>query len=693
MLSRAKRALTACGLATDGNLSLPFKKIVIANRGEIACRVIRTCKELGVKTVAVYSDADAAAMHTRMADESWRIGPPPAAESYLLGDKIINIAKNSGAEAIHPGYGFLSENVHFAEKCAQAGIVFIGPPVQAIRDMGSKSASKNIMEAAGVPCVPGYHGEEQSLSRLNMEADRIGYPVMIKAVLGGGGKGMRICENHDEFEQRLSEAKGEAMSSFADDVVLLERYIKRSRHIEFQIFGDHHGSAVHLFERDCSVQRRNQKVLEEAPAFGMTSELRQKMGKSAVDAAKAVGYVGAGTVEFIVDADTGEYFFMEMNTRLQVEHPVTEMVMGQDLVEWQLHVAKGNPLPLDQGQIGSNGYAIEARIYAENPSEGFLPSIGRLDFLRTPKFGSDTGVRVETGIEEGDEVSVFYDPMIAKLVTWGPSRDAALKKMTNSLEEFLIVGPETNVDFLRKAVHHKDFASGNFNTSFIPENEGELLKESVSLGPTELATAALYLSLLEVQKYITKGTPWASPGFRINHLYTQSVPIDLRDDVRVEVRVTHLRNGSFHVQVPSVEGRFESTTFTLGPCILEEVGKTGHSMTLSGDITNKIIAVSLANSVSLFFSEGKLTLRKATQIKLGSGAETENETVAPMPGKIVEVVVTVGQTVKKGDLLLTMEAMKMRHSVKAGKDGTVDSIAAVGDFVEAGQVCAVVKES
>ena len=486
---------TACGLYVDRSLPSNFNKILIANRGEIACRVIRTARELNVKTVAVYSEADANSMHVQMADEAYCIGPAAAAESYLKGDKILEVAKLSGAQAIHPGYGFLSENEFFARDCQKAGIEFIGPPVDAIHNMGSKSASKEIMLASNVPCVPGYHGEDQSLEKLTSEAKQIGFPLMIKAVLGGGGKGMRIVFEEKDFKNALDSCKRESKSSFNDDRVLLERYIQRPRHIEFQVFADKFGNAVHVLERDCSVQRRHQKVLEEAPAPGMSKELRDKMGKSAVDAARAVGYVGAGTVEFIFDAETDEYFFMEMNTRLQVEHCVSEMVAKRDLVQWQLHVAAGHPLPVSQQEIedGMSGHALEARIYAENPENDFLPCTGKILHLRPPSLGnspSTVNVRVETGVREGDEVSVFYDPMISKLVVWGSDRAHALKMMSDALSKYEIVGLPTNIPFLKRAVNHPEFAKGQVETGFIADHFNELIPGKTKVPSHVLAIAA-----------------------------------------------------------------------------------------------------------------------------------------------------------------------------------------------------------
>ncbi len=467
-----------------------FDKILIANRGEIACRVARTARRMGIRTVAVYSDADADALHVAACDEARRLGPPPPRESYLVGDAIIAMARACGAQAIHPGYGFLSENENFATACAAAGIVFIGPPPAAIAAMGSKSAAKRIMGAAGVPLVPGYHGDDQDPELLAREAANIGYPVLIKATAGGGGKGMKIADRAEEFATALASARREALASFGDDRVLIEKYLTAPRHIEMQVFADTHGNAIHLFERDCSVQRRHQKVLEEAPAPGMKPEQRRAMGAAAVAAAKAIGYVGAGTVEFIAAdsfARDGAFYFMEMNTRLQVEHPVTELITGTDLVEWQLRVAAGELLPRKQDELAIDGHAIEARIYAEDPERGFLPSIGTLAHLRSPV--EDAAVRVDTGVRAGDEISPFYDPMIAKLIVHGENRAAALRRLVDALTEFEIVGVATNVAFLRRVAAHQAFASGNVDTGLIARHHAALFPAAAP-APREAVLAA-----------------------------------------------------------------------------------------------------------------------------------------------------------------------------------------------------------
>ncbi|NJD34995.1 MAG: acetyl-CoA carboxylase biotin carboxylase subunit, partial [Betaproteobacteria bacterium] len=502
-----------------------FTKILIANRGEIACRVIKTARRMGIRTVAVYSEADAGARHVRLADEAVCIGAPPPRESYLVVDKIIAAALTTGAQAVHPGYGFLSENEEFAEACAANGIVFIGPPVTAIRAMGSKSEAKKLMEKAGVPLTPGYHGDNQEPALLWEEADKIGYPVLIKAAAGGGGKGMRAVAASGDFLEALSSCKREAASSFGDQHVLIEKYLQRPRHIEIQVFGDSHGNCVYLFERDCSVQRRHQKVLEEAPAPGMTAERRAAMGKAAVDAARAVGYVGAGTVEFIVNQD-GTFYFMEMNTRLQVEHPVTEMITGLDLVEWQLKVGAGETLPLRQEQLVIRGHALEARIYAEDPDKGFLPSIGRLIHLAPP--AETLNVRVDTGVEQDDEISPHYDPMIAKLIVWDGSdtnaRERALARMLQALADYRVVGVSNNIGFLSRLIACPAFAQADLDTGLIERERAFLFPES-SEPPAEAWLVAALAELIRDQQYAAADavasrdpfSPWhARDGWRMN---------------------------------------------------------------------------------------------------------------------------------------------------------------------------------
>ena len=489
-----------------------FNKILIANRGEIACRIIKTAKQMGVLTVAVYSDADKDSLHVHMADEAVYIGPSPSRESYLLGDKVIAAAKQTGAQAIHPGYGFLSENADFCRNCAAENITFIGPPVAAIEAMGSKSAAKNIMEKAEVPLVPGYHGEDQSRDIIKKAADDMGYPVLLKATAGGGGKGMRQVWSEAEFDEGLEAAKRESMSSFGDDTMLVEKYLTQPRHVEIQVFCDNHENAVYLFERDCSVQRRHQKVIEEAPAFSMSEELRTQMGESAIKSAQAIGYQGAGTVEFLLDID-GSFYFMEMNTRLQVEHPVTEMISGQDLVEWQLRVAAGEILPKTQDQLVLNGHAFEARIYAEDADNDFLPATGKLTLLKTPI--ESENVRIDTGVRQGDEVSVYYDPMIAKLIVWDENREKALQRLAKALSEYRINGVTTNIDFLYNLATSKPFVEADIDTGFIEKNNDLIFHNNEKPLANELPIAALFLVLSkenkakqQAQKSNDPNSPW-----------------------------------------------------------------------------------------------------------------------------------------------------------------------------------------
>ncbi|HVL55826.1 MAG TPA: biotin carboxylase N-terminal domain-containing protein, partial [Burkholderiaceae bacterium] len=557
-----------------------FSKILIANRGEIACRVAATARKLGIATVAVYSDADANARHVAACDEAWRLGPPPARESYLRGDAIVEIASRTGSQAIHPGYGFLSENEAFAQACADAGIAFIGPPASAIRAMGLKAESKRLMTQAGVPTVPGYHGDDQSPALLREQADRIGYPVLIKASAGGGGKGMRIVQRRAELDAALASCQREAAASFGNDAVLIERYLTRPRHIEIQVFADSHGGAVHLFERDCSVQRRHQKVIEEAPAPGLPQARRDAMGEAAIAAARAVGYVGAGTVEFIVDAG-GEFFFMEMNTRLQVEHPVTEMITGLDLVEWQLRVAAGEPLPVRQDMLAIRGHSIEARIYAENPDKGFLPSVGTLRHLQMPpavEFTTGLGslrsdpapVRIDSGVREGDPITPHYDPMIAKLIVWGADRAQAIGRMRQALQRFEVVGPATNVAFLDRLMASRSYVDADLDTALIERESKTLLAPPPPPGLRQLAVAAAAVLALEdepARAGVPPGwayDPWAArDGWRLNSTLSRTLSFAVGEH-RHDVTVDHesadslaVRDGEQRIRVasPSLRGR------------------------------------------------------------------------------------------------------------------------------------------
>ncbi|MFZ6779394.1 acetyl/propionyl/methylcrotonyl-CoA carboxylase subunit alpha [Undibacterium sp. Ji83W] len=657
-----------------------FTKILIANRGEIACRVAATARRMGIKTVAVYSEADANAKHVAVCDEAVLIGPAAAKESYLRADKIIQVALATGAQAIHPGYGFLSENSEFAEACAKNGIAFIGPPASAIEAMGSKSAAKSLMEKANVPLVPGYHGDNQDADFLHTEADRIGYPVLLKASAGGGGKGMRVIEKSADFKDALASCKREAINSFGDDKVLAEKYLQRPRHIEIQVFADTHGNCVYLFERDCSVQRRHQKVLEEAPAPGMTAERRAAMGDAAVAAAKAVGYVGAGTVEFIANQD-GSFYFMEMNTRLQVEHPVTEMITGTDLVEWQLRVAAGEKLPLQQDELQIHGHAIEARVYAENPEKGFLPSIGTLRHARTPvavnfELGGaadPAAFRIDSGVREGDTISPFYDPMIAKMIVWGKDRKEALARMAQALAQYQIVGLNSNIAFLSRLVTSTAFSGADLDTGLIERNQAELFPIPVAANLTTLALAVV--SLLNSEKSASgSNDPWqSSHGWRMNSLMQRSLQFTEEEQTH-DVQVTYLADG-WQVQAGAATAQVRLAL--------------AHESDIVIKIADQTVAATVVRDGERFhvFSQGKHTDLHYIDA-LAHAGEAEAETgrlTAPMPGKIVAVLVNKAQEVKKGDALLIMEAMKMEHTISAPHDGVIDEVLyAIGDQVTEG---------
>jgi len=662
-----------------------FDKVLIANRGEIACRVIKTCRRLGIRSVAVYSDADAGARHVRQADEAVLLGPAAARESYLAIPKIIAAAQQTGAQAIHPGYGFLSENEDFAEACARAGLVFLGPPVAAIRAMGSKSAAKALMEQAGVPLVPGYHGDNQDADFLAQEAARIGYPVLIKASSGGGGKGMRIVRAAAEFADALASCRREAAASFGDDRVLVEKYLTRPRHIEIQVFGDTHGNVVHLFERDCSVQRRHQKVLEEAPAPGMTPARRAAMGKAAVDAARAVGYVGAGTVEFIVDAgnEGGTFFFMEMNTRLQVEHPVTEMITGLDLVEWQLKVGAGEALPLAQEQIAIRGHALEARIYAEDPDKGFLPSTGRLLHLAVP--AESLHVRVDTGVEQDDEITPHYDPMIAKLIVWDPgydnARDAALKRMLQALAQFRVVGVANNVGFLSRLVACPAFAAADLDTGLIEREQGFLFPGAAE-PPREVWLVAALAELLREERAAEAAahaaadphSPWhLRDGWRLNSAARRTLLFRCNDAEKSVAIAYAGRQLTIEVdgQATPVAG---------------SVGAGANRNELRADLggTQLTATVVTAGERRHVFLHGRCHVLVAVDplFHAGEGGGVDAGLTAPMPGKVIALLVEPGVSVEKGTPLMILEAMKMEHAIAAPAAGIVRSFRfAVGDQV------------
>lgn len=640
-----------------------FSKILIANRGEIACRVIRTARRLGVKTVAVYSDADSRSLHVAMADEAVHIGPSPVSESYLRADKIIEAARSTGAEAIHPGYGFLSENPDFVDQVVAAGLTFIGPSSASIRAMGLKDAAKRLMEKAGVPVVPGYHGEQQGFVLLAGKAHEVGYPILIKARAGGGGKGMRRVDHPDEFEAALASAKREAKSSFGDEAVLIEKYVEKPRHIEVQVFGDDHGGAVHLFERDCSAQRRHQKVIEEAPAPGMTAEMRAAMTDAAVKAAKAIKYSGAGTIEFIVDASQGlrpdRFWFMEMNTRLQVEHPVTEMVTGVDLVEWQLRVASGEKLPRRQEEIQLDGHAFEARLYAEDPAKGFLPAIGTLHHLKFPQEPpAGASMRIETGVREGDSISPFYDPMIAKIVVHASSRPAALDALARAVDDTEIAGSVTNAQFLSALARDPDFAAGDVDTGLIARKQDKLTAP-VPPSPEIVARAVVAASGLGRMDH--SDDPWSAlAGYSHFHPIARRVTVAMGED-NIAAGVTYVGDGRARVDLPGDQ----STVLPV------EDGKVAR---WPGKVTI------FANGVGYTFGASD-PFAEAAQADGGASSMR-----APMPGLAKVVMAAKGDAVKKGQALLILEAMKMEHTIAASHDGVIDDIVAQGAQVTDGTV-------
>ena len=656
-----------------------FNNVLIANRGEIACRVIETCRELGVATVAVHSDVDADARHVRMADESVRLGPAAAAESYLNVERILAAARETGAEAIHPGYGFLSENADFVRACDEAGVVFIGPRPETIDRMGSKSASKALMIEAGVPVVPGYHGADQDRKTLLAEAKKIGYPLMIKAVSGGGGKGMRVVHEAGELEEALDGARREGESSFGDGRLLLEKYVEQPRHVEFQVIADQHGQTIHLFERECSLQRRYQKIVEETPSPALDPDLRERMAEAAVAAAEAVDYVNAGTVEFILGAD-GEFHFMEMNTRLQVEHPVTEMVTGLDLVEWQLRVAAGEPLPLAQEDIDQVGHAIEVRIYAEKPEEGFLPSIGRVSGLDCPL--DEPGVRLDTGVEAGDEISIHYDPMIAKLVVHGDDRPAALRRLRRVLARTAVFGPETNLGLLRAIAKDPAFNSGEFDTGTVAEQLETWLTPDPAPSRALMAAAVYRALSLEVagEDDLDPHSPWARPdGWQLvpgNGLRVRLESAGTSRDVRLLPR--------------------EQDAWVARIGRIDQVGDESHELSLH-DIDGDALILQIGDRnhrLDIFAEDDRLMVadgeqawmirREAPYAPASVAGADEAHPGSPMPGRIVAVHVAEGDSVEAGQPILVLEGMKMEYTVKAGVAGTVEKIKySEGDMVDA----------
>ncbi|MEE4218910.1 MAG: acetyl/propionyl/methylcrotonyl-CoA carboxylase subunit alpha [Xanthomonadales bacterium] len=657
-----------------------IRKILVANRGEIACRIIRTARRMGIGTVAVYSDADQDALHVSMADEAVNIGPPRPSESYLRIDKIIDACRRTGAEAVHPGYGFLSENTGFAQACRENMVVFIGPDPASIRAMGSKSEAKAIMGAAGVPLVPGYHGENASAERLRAAAEGMGFPVLIKAAAGGGGKGMRLVRDAGAFDAALKSARREATASFGDDHMLVERYLERPRHVEIQVFCDRHGNAVYLFERDCSVQRRHQKIIEEAPAPGMTPGLRSAMGEAALVAARAIDYIGAGTVEFLLGQD-GAFYFMEMNTRLQVEHPVTEMITGLDLVEWQIRVAAGEPLPLAQEDLEIRGHAIEVRIYAEDPGKGFLPASGVLAYLEPPR--ENEHVRVDTGVVQGDEVSVFYDPMIAKLVAWDENRERALERLSGALSHYRIGGVHSNVSFLYSLVSSEAFRGGQVDTHFIEDHHDTLFHERPADRVRDLPLASLFLLLRmeqAAQSRVGSGDPWspwnASTAWRLN--------APARHEGAIVV------NGVAH-EVPVREiggGRRRRFEITVGETQVRASGRL-EGDTLFADIDGHRQRVTVISEHETFTLFGPGYSMEFALARPDFGEEESRKggdaSRAPMHGSVVQLLAEAGERVETDQPLLVLEAMKMEHTVCATQPGVISSFrVAPGDQVAEG---------
>ncbi len=639
-----------------------FKKILIANRGEIACRIIETARAMDIATVAVYSEADRDTRHVRMADESVCIGPAPSAESYLNIKAILQAAAQTGAEAIHPGYGFLSENAGFAKACAKAGLVFIGPSPKAIEAMGLKDRAKAIMEKAGVPVVPGYQGENQKSDFLKKQADKIGYPVLIKAVAGGGGKGMRLVERGADFAGALKDAQGEAKAAFGNDHVLIEKYIIKPRHVEVQIFGDNHGQAVYLYERDCSLQRRHQKVVEEAPAPGLTDKIRSQLGEAAVRAAKAINYSGAGTIEFIMDSVTKTFYFMEMNTRLQVEHPVTEMITGFDLVEWQIRIAAGEKIPATQNEITHEGHAFEVRLYAEDPANNFMPQTGEITLFDAPDIDH---TRIDTGIETGDSVSIFYDPMIAKLIVWGETRAEAADLMRELLEQTCLSGLNTNQEFLHHIFTHKEFLKAAVDTGFIPRHEKSLIPDTYGKATAaDLALAALHIFNPDEDMEVSGSSPWDEGD-------------NWRMGTAVERGITLMNKGTRH----------KVTQISRGGKVNLMVNNKAFSLTELPD-TPPILA-ECDNTITIFSGGRVVNMAPAGPESKESAQSVENRLTAAMPGKIVTLHVKKGQRVEKNQPILVMESMKVQITMRAGTTGKIVELpVAAGDQVSDGMLLA-----
>ncbi|MCW5588872.1 MAG: acetyl/propionyl/methylcrotonyl-CoA carboxylase subunit alpha [Legionellales bacterium] len=644
-----------------------IQKILIANRGEIACRIIKTAKRLGIRTVAVYSSADHHAKHVSLADEAYWIGNAPSQESYLNSEKIIAIAELAKADAIHPGYGFLSENTHFAEQLTQAGLIFIGPSTRSIQAMGSKAEAKKIMEKAQVPLVPGYHGDNQDPQFLAKQAEKIGFPVLLKAASGGGGKGMRIVYQAAGFQDALTSAKREALKSFGDDHIILEKYIEHPRHVEIQIFADTQGNVIHLCERDCSTQRRYQKVIEEAPAPHFPAALREKMGQAAIQAARAIHYTGAGTVEFLL-ASSGEFYFMEMNTRLQVEHPVTEKILNIDLVEWQILIAEGKPLPLSQAEIQPQGHAFEARIYAEDPEHDFLPSTGTITYLNLPN--ENQHIRIDAGVTTNDTISIFYDPMIAKLIVWDTHREKALRQLQEALAKTHIIGVKTNISFLRQLALHPVMKAGKITTHFIGEHANELLLQNTSQHFPAIILACL------IKLFQTKPTqsPWGTlDAWQMNLPATYQWTIKLNSEIITIHAIRHHSNWQFkHADIIYNVKNIKIDN----DCVQAEINYQRYQLHYLLD-THTIHLLSPSLQLEIAFHDADLATH--------DGLEENNLLISPMPGAVIAIMVKPGQTVSSGDPLLIMEAMKMEHTICAPHDGIItDIFYQVGDQVNEG---------
>jgi 3-methylcrotonyl-CoA carboxylase alpha subunit len=651
------------------SLARRFGKLLIANRGEIACRIIRTAKRMGLRTVAVYSDPDREAMHVALADEAVLIGPAPAKDSYLHIGAILDAAHTTGAEAIHPGYGFLSENAHFAQACADAGLVFVGPSAATIRLLGSKSAAKALMESSGVPVVPGYHGEDQSIPTLQAAADRIGVPILVKASAGGGGRGMRLVGNIGELAEAVASAKREAAGSFGNDHVLIEKYIERPRHVEVQVFGDTHGNVVSLFERECTLQRRHQKVVEEALSNGLTAERRAAMSVAARSAAQAANYAGAGTVEFIADA--AGFYFIEMNTRLQVEHPVTEMITGLDLVEWQLRIAMGEKLPLQQDQIAANGHAIEARIYAEDPDKGFLPATGTIREWREPS-GDD--IRVDTGFRAGDAVTPYYDALLAKLIAWGADRPQALSRLAEALEAFEVAGVTTNLAFLKALLRHPQVVRDEIDTGFIEREISALTRRAPSLAALDLAAACVAVLLRERSESVASDSPWdRSDGWTLAG--RRSRPLSFRQGAeRYDAVLWHTRDG---LRL-DVGGRTDRLQFAPREGAVFDM--------CLGDAPERVSVAWSGRDLALTTPRGGCNLHWIDPFVADiSEAAAAGRIVAPMPGTVTRILAEPGVGVPRGAPLIVLEAMKMEHTLRAPAEGRLKALkCAVGDFVQEG---------